>query len=93
MTGTALAVPGVSGIGDPALLHVIAVAILLGIMLAKPYYGFAGGFHSLLVEDSRAFGASFIVPAVVALVVVPVGTLAEGYGWFVASIGLAPGPS
>lgn len=87
--GTALAVAGLAGIGDPALPLVLAVAMLLGAMFVWLDYGFAGGFRALLVErDGRTLGAAFIVPAVAALVVLPVGMLAEGYGRFVAPIGL-----
>jgi uncharacterized membrane protein YedE/YeeE len=87
--GTVLAIAGISGIGDAALLPVLAVAILLGAMFVWLDYGFADGFRGLLVErDGRTLGAAFIVPAVAALVVLPVGMLVEGYGRFVAPIGL-----
>lgn len=87
--GTALAVAGVSDIGDAALLPVLAVAMLLGAMFVWLDFGFAGGLRALLSErDGHTLGAAFIVPAVAALVVLPVSMLVEGYGRFVAPIGL-----
>lgn len=78
--GTVLAVAGVSGIGDAALLSVLAVAMLLGAMFIWLDYGFTGGFRALLMgRDGRTLGAAFVVPAVAALVVLPVGMLVEGY--------------
>lgn len=78
-----------AGIPDPTLLAVLGVAMLLGAAFVGLDYGFTAGFRSLLVDnDGRALGAAFVVPAVAALVVLPVGTLADGYGRFVAPIGL-----
>jgi len=89
LAGTALVLAGLSSIGDAALPPVLVVAMLLGAMFVWLDYGFTGGFRALLVErDGRTLGAAFIVPAVAALVVLPVGVLVEGYGRFVAPIGL-----
>lgn len=88
LAGTGLAIFAISGLGDTALLPLLAVAMLLGAMFVLLDYGFTGGFRSLLVDrDGRTLGASFIVPALAALVILPVGTLIEGYGRFVAPIG------
>ncbi|MGG5890341.1 YeeE/YedE thiosulfate transporter family protein [Falsiroseomonas sp. HC035] len=85
VVGTALAV---LGLGDAALLPLLAVAMLLGAMFVVLDYGFTGGFRRLLVDrDGRTLGASFIVPAVAALAILPIGTLVEGFGRFVAPIG------
>lgn len=63
--------------------------MLLGAMFVWLDYGLASGFRAFLAEgDGRSLGASFIVPAVAALVVLPVGTLVDGCGRFVAPIGL-----
>jgi uncharacterized membrane protein YedE/YeeE len=74
---------------QPTKLPVFAVALALGVAFVLLDYGFAGGYRALLEQgDGRALGASFIAPAVAALVVLPVGLLAEGFGRFVAPIGL-----
>lgn len=86
---TALVLAAIGRMADPALAGVLGVAMLLGAAFTWLDYGFTAGFRSYLAEsDGRALGASFIVPAVAALVVLPVGTLADGYGRFVAPIGL-----
>ena len=42
-------------------------------------FGFAGGFRALLERgDGRAVGASFVMPAVAVLAIVPLVSLAEG---------------
>ncbi|NKE43797.1 YeeE/YedE family protein [Roseomonas frigidaquae] len=92
LPGLALGLAGTAAVlsvlGDTTLVPVLAVAMLLGALLVLLDFGFTGGFRSLLVDrDGRTLGASFIVPAVAALVILPVGTLAEGYGRFVAPIG------
>ncbi len=75
---------------DPALPWVLAAALALGAAFILLDYGFTAGFRALLVEgDGRAVAASFIVPAVAALVIVPVGSLVAGYGRFVAPIGVS----
>lgn len=86
--GTALAALAVAPLPDPALLPLLAVSLLLGAAFIRLEFGFTGGFRDLLAAgDGRALGASFVVPAVAALVVLPVGAMAEGYGRFVAPIG------
>lgn len=75
-------------LADPALPAVFAVALLLGAAFVLLDFGFAGGFRALIeAGDGRAVGASFLVPAVAALVIVPVAALLPGYGRFVAPIG------
>lgn len=74
--------------GDPALLPVFGVALLLGVVFVLTDFGFAGGFRDLLVAgDARAVSASLMIPAVAALVVIPVALLGEGHGRYVAGIG------
>nr|WP_255569199.1 YeeE/YedE thiosulfate transporter family protein [Neoroseomonas alba] len=62
----------------------------LGVAFTLLDFGFTGGYRAFLAEgDGRVLGAGFIVPALVALVVVPVGTLTEDHGRFVAPVGLS----
>ncbi|MBU8536304.1 YeeE/YedE thiosulfate transporter family protein [Falsiroseomonas tokyonensis] len=90
--GLALGLAGVALVAArlPAgMAPVFAVALALGLAFVLLDYGFAGGFRAFLQSgDGRALGASFIAPAVAALVVLPVGLLAEGFGRFVAPLGL-----
>ncbi|WP_137127241.1 YeeE/YedE thiosulfate transporter family protein [Roseomonas sp. HF4] len=73
---------------DPALLPVLAVSAALGAAFVLLDYGFTGGFRAFLEErDGRVLGAAFVVPAVAALVVLPVGATMPGYGRFVAPVG------
>lgn len=77
-----------SRLGDPALVPLLVATMATGVAFVLLDYGFTGGFRAYLQEgDGRALGASFVVPAVAALVVLPVGTLVEGYGRFVAPVG------
>ncbi|OYW08880.1 MAG: hypothetical protein B7Z53_04005, partial [Rhodospirillales bacterium 12-71-4] len=79
---------GVLLLPDPALGPVFLVALLLGAAFVLFDFGFAGGFRALQLEgDGRAMAASFLIPAIAALVILPLGSLAEGYGRFVAPIG------
>lgn len=88
--GVAAVLAGLSGIGDRWLPLVFGVGLLLGATFVWFDFGFAGGFRTWLgTGDGRSLGADFIVPAVAALVVLPVGTLVEGYGRFIAPIGPA----
>jgi uncharacterized membrane protein YedE/YeeE len=75
---------------DAALPWVFVAALLLGIAFVMLDYGFVAGFRALIERgDGRAAGASFLAPAVALLVVVPVTALVEGYGRFVAPVGLS----
>ncbi|WP_137178276.1 YeeE/YedE thiosulfate transporter family protein [Roseomonas sp. AR75] len=77
------------GLPDAALPGVFAVALLLGAAFVLLDFGFAGGFRALLVEgDGRALAATFVIPAIVAPVIVPMAALLPEYGRFVAPIGL-----
>ena len=92
----ALVAAEIATLPDPALPWVLAAALLLGAGFILLGYGFTADFRALLAAgDGRAVGASFIVPAVAALVIIPVGRLVAGYGRFVAPVGvsLAPGAS
>lgn len=76
-------------LADPALPWVFGAALLLGIAFVVLDCGFVAGFRALIERgDGRTAGASFLAPAVALLVIVPVGTLMEGYGRFVAPVGL-----
>jgi uncharacterized membrane protein YedE/YeeE len=73
---------------DPALTAVLLFGVALGVALAGYDYGFTGGFRRLVIDgDGTTLAASLIVPAVAALVVIPVGTLGSEFGRFVAPIG------
>ena len=86
--GTAGVVAAIAPLPDPALLPLLVVTMALGAAFVLLEFGFSGGFRTFLADrDGRALGAAFIVPAVAALVVLPVGVLAEGYGRYVAPVG------
>ncbi len=88
LAGVAAVLAGGAGLGDPALLPLLMVAMTLGAAFILLDYGFTSGFRAFLDEgDGRVLGAAFIVPAVAALVVLPVGASFSGYGRFVAPVG------
>jgi uncharacterized membrane protein YedE/YeeE len=88
LAGTAAVLAGLRGLDDPALLPLLAVTIALGAAFVLLDYGFTAGFRAFLAErDGRVLGAAFIVPAVAALVVLPVGVLSDGHGRYVAPVG------
>jgi uncharacterized membrane protein YedE/YeeE len=75
---------------DAALPGVFAASLLLGVAFVLLDVGFAGSFRDLLNRgDGRAAGANFAMPAVAALVIVPVAGLVEGYGRFIAPVGMS----
>jgi len=75
--------------GDAALPWVFLAALALGIAFVRLDVGFAGGFRDLLEgRDGRALAATFLMPAVAALVIIPLGSLAATHGRFVTPIGL-----
>jgi len=83
------AIGNISGLGDWRLGMLLAIAMVLGASFVWLDYGFTDGFRRLILErDGRALGGAFIVPALAALVIVPVGTLVEGYGRYVVPISL-----
>lgn len=87
--GMAVVLARVVALPDPALPAVFAVALLLGASFVLLEFGFTSGFRALLLDgDARPVGASLVIPAVAALVVIPVAGLAEGYGRYVAPVGL-----
>jgi hypothetical protein len=87
--GFGLALRGCLALPDPALPAVLVVAVALGVAFVRLDVGFAGGFRHLLERgDGRAVAATCAMPAVAALVILPVAALAEGYGRFVTPIGL-----
>jgi uncharacterized membrane protein YedE/YeeE len=74
---------------DPALPAVLAAALALGAAFVLLDVGFAGGFRALLERgDGRALAATFLIPAVAALVIIPAASLSPGHGRFVAPLGL-----
>lgn len=76
--------------GDSALLPLLGVSMLLGASMSFLDYGFTGGYRALLVQgDGRALASSFSVPAVAALVIVPVAAASEAYARFVAPVGVS----
>jgi uncharacterized membrane protein YedE/YeeE len=78
------------GVPDSALPGVLAASLVLGAAFVLLDFGFAGGYRALLERgDGRAVGASFLMPAVAALVIVPIGSLVEGHGRFVAPVGFS----
>lgn len=87
--GLAAVVLHVAGaFGDAQVAGLFAVGAALGAALVWFGYGFTGSFAELVTRgDGRALGAAFIVPAVAALVVIPMGAAVEGYSRFVAPIG------
>lgn len=88
--GAVAAIVAVHRAGDPALAPLLAVALFTGAMFVWLDYGFTGGFRAFLArKDGGVLGAAFIVPAVAALVVIPVATTLDGYGRFVAPVGLS----
>lgn len=89
LAATVLAGLAVTRLPDPALPAVFLVAIAIGIAFVRLDFGFAGGFRDLLeARDGRAVGATLLIPALVALVILPVAGLSESHGRFVAPIGL-----
>jgi len=71
-----------------ASLALFAVAMLLGATFVRFDFGFSGAFRALLTHgDGRALAAACLIPAVVALAVVPLGG-SGAYTRFVAPIGL-----
>jgi uncharacterized membrane protein YedE/YeeE len=88
--GAIAALAAAHRVGDPALAPLVAAAMLTGAMFVWLDYGFTGGFRAFLERgDGGVLGAAFIVPAVAALVVIPVATTLDGYGRFVAPVGLS----
>lgn len=78
-----------AAVGDAALPWLFLLGALLGAAFVVFDYGFTGGIARYAAAgDGRDLGASFVVPAVAALVVVPVGMLADGYQRLVAPIGV-----
>ena len=75
---------------DVRLFWIFAVALMLGAAFVELDFGFTGGFRDLLERgDGRALGAALVIPAVAALVVVPVGYMSPDYTRFVAPVGLS----
>jgi uncharacterized membrane protein YedE/YeeE len=89
LAGCALVAATIIRLPDPALPLVFLVALALGAVFVLLDVGFAGGFRDLLeARDGRAVAATFAMPAVAALVVIPVAAMVEGYGRFVVPIGV-----
>lgn len=65
------------------------IALVLGALFVASGAGFTGVFRAVARgTDGSGLAAWSLAPAVAALVVVPVGTLADGYSRFVAPVGL-----
>jgi uncharacterized protein len=88
LAGTVAVLTAIARLADPSLMPSLAVAMVLGAAFVWLDYGFTAGFRAYLADgDGRALGAAFLVPAVAALAVVPVGSLGGDYIRFVAPIG------
>jgi hypothetical protein len=87
--GCALVMAALAGLPDPALPWVFLVALALGAVFVLLDVGFAGGFRDLLERgDGRAVAATLLMPAVAALVIIPVAAMSEAHGRFVVPIGV-----
>jgi uncharacterized protein len=87
--GTLALLQGVWLLADPTLPWVLGMGLVLGAAFVLLDFGFTAGFRSVWQDhDGRDLAASFVVPAVAALVIVPVGTHGAAYGRLVAPIGL-----
>lgn len=88
VVGTLAVLAAIRGLADPALLPLLGVTLALGAAFVLLDFGFSGGFRAYLAEgDGRGLGAGFIVPAVAAPVVLPLGALSAQYGRFVMPVG------
>ena len=88
LSATAVTLAGIAGLMDSSLLPSLAIAMLLGWLFVRLDYGFTGGFRALLLDgDGKALAASCVIPAVAALVIIPVATLGMSHGRFVAPVG------
>lgn len=76
---------------DPSTqLETFVVALALGAVFARFEFGFTAAFRAWLREgDGRALAATFAIPAVAALVVLPIGASIYGYARFVSPINLS----
>jgi uncharacterized membrane protein YedE/YeeE len=70
-------------------IPLFGAALALGALFAASGAGFTGAFRAVATgREGGGLAALSLAPAVAALVVVPVGTLGEGYSRFVAPVGL-----
>jgi hypothetical protein len=73
--------------GPSTQLATFTVALALGAVFARFEFGFTAAFRTWLREgDGRALAATFAIPAIAALIVLPIGATADGYGRFVSPI-------
>lgn len=87
---TLLLLAALTSLPDDRLVPLMAVALALGASFILLDYGFTGGFRSFLVDgDGRTLASSFIVPAVAALVIIPVAGFGGAHGRYVAPIGVS----
>lgn len=71
------------------MLPTLAIAMLLGGAFVWLHHGYTGAIRAFLTQgDGRALGATFLTPAIAALVIVPLGSEGENYSRFVAPIGV-----
>jgi uncharacterized membrane protein YedE/YeeE len=88
LAGVGLTLAGISVLPDSTLFLVLVVAMLLGAVFVWFDFGFTAGFRAFLTTgDGRVLGASFLIPAIAALVIIPVSSLVPPYSRFVAPIG------
>ena len=84
------AVAGFASHADTRHVGIFAVALALGGAFVWLDFGFTAGFRDLLVRgDGRALAATVAIPAVLALVVLPIGAGSDEYSRFLAPVGLS----
>jgi uncharacterized membrane protein YedE/YeeE len=89
-TGSIAVLALLRGLPDPALPWVLLVAMALGAALVLLDFGFTAGFRALVAgSGAEPFAAALMVPAVAALVIIPVADGRDDYGRYVAPIGMA----
>ena len=89
VAGIAAVLLTITALPDRTLPGVFLLAVLLGGVFVWYDYGFTAGFRQFLsAGDGRTLAAGFVVPAVASALVIPVGSLVDGYHRFLAPVGL-----
>jgi hypothetical protein len=80
----------VATLGDPALPGILLLALLLGAAFVRFDFGFTAAFAAFAAtRDGRALASTLAIPAIAALLVLPLGGTGMGYERAVAPIGPA----
>jgi len=75
--------------GAWSFVALLGVAVTLGGVFQATAFGYASAFRAWMTRgDGSGLAAGLLVAAVAALVIVPVSTLADGYGGYVQPLGL-----